>query len=230
MSAAYQAYLRSPGWRAKREWALERADNRCQVCNGNDRLEVHHRTYENLGAERPGDLTVLCHECHGLYHAGAAEKVVTSSPIPLMGAERAVLLIVARDRERRRERTEALVRHLGPEDFTDQAWRAVFQAFLSDAELNRTPDGMDVEAARRLDGLLGDRTDLLHAERAFGDAIAQMRLATMERCCRDIDRRMNAATDESGRAALAEERAQLAREGREIGLGWSHARRAVAPA
>lgn len=64
----YAEYIRSDRWRATREWALERAGHRCQVCNGTERLQVHHRTYENLGAERPGDVIVLCDSCHELYH------------------------------------------------------------------------------------------------------------------------------------------------------------------
>ena len=76
----------------------------------------------------------------------------TQPSIPSMGAERAILLIVARDRERRHERMESLLRHLGPEDFTDPAWRAIFQAFLEEAELDRPPEGMEPEAARRLEG------------------------------------------------------------------------------
>ena len=64
----YDAYLQTPEWRSRREWALERAGHRCQVCNGDDALQVHHRSYENLGAELPGDLIVLCDDCHGLFH------------------------------------------------------------------------------------------------------------------------------------------------------------------
>jgi 5-methylcytosine-specific restriction endonuclease McrA len=68
----YRDYLASPEWQATAAAALERADQRCQVCNA-DRwfspLEVHHRTYERLGAERPADLIVLCRHCHDLFHA-----------------------------------------------------------------------------------------------------------------------------------------------------------------
>lgn len=35
-------------------------------------FNVHHRTYERLGKERLGDLTVLCRKCHGLFHGKAA--------------------------------------------------------------------------------------------------------------------------------------------------------------
>lgn len=66
----YQEYLRSPKWQATREQALARAGYRCQVCNRSDQLQVHHRTYANLGNELPNDLTVLCDPCHDRFHAG----------------------------------------------------------------------------------------------------------------------------------------------------------------
>jgi len=33
-----------------------------------DALDVHHKTYERIGAEKPGDLVVLCRACHGQEH------------------------------------------------------------------------------------------------------------------------------------------------------------------
>src|SRR5690606_34527507 len=148
--------------------------------------------------------------------------------LPPMGSERAVLQVLARDRERRHERLEALLLHVGPEDFTDPVWRRIFQAFLDDAELDRAPAGMDPEAVRRLELLLDDRDELLHADRVFGDALAQLRLAALERRGRELDRRMSAASDEAEKQALAAEKAKVAREGREIGLGWSHTARRLA--
>lgn len=73
-SPAYQEYLKSPEWAATRRWALERAEHRCQVCNSDGPLDVHHRTYERLGHEWPSDLTVLCRDCHGLYHGRLPDK------------------------------------------------------------------------------------------------------------------------------------------------------------
>ena len=63
----YHDYLLSPEWQARKVQALEAAGHRCQVCNSLDMLEVHHRTYERIGREEPGDLTVLCAICHGLH-------------------------------------------------------------------------------------------------------------------------------------------------------------------
>lgn len=65
---AYADYLASEHWQKARKRALTRAENRCQICNQTDQLDVHHRTYERLGRERPMDLTVLCHRCHALFH------------------------------------------------------------------------------------------------------------------------------------------------------------------
>jgi 5-methylcytosine-specific restriction endonuclease McrA len=66
--AGYDNYLRSEHWQQVREDALSRARRRCQVCNSPDELHVHHRTYERLGFERAGDVTVLCRGCHKLFH------------------------------------------------------------------------------------------------------------------------------------------------------------------
>ena len=64
----YAEYIKSDGWKIRRLRALALAENRCQVCNSPNHPEVHHRTYERLGHERDADLTVLCHDCHKLFH------------------------------------------------------------------------------------------------------------------------------------------------------------------
>jgi hypothetical protein len=67
----YDRYIVSPEWREKAEAAKERAGHRCQVCNiSRDQsiLDAHHRTYDRLGCEEPGDITVLCRECHRIFH------------------------------------------------------------------------------------------------------------------------------------------------------------------
>ena len=161
--------------------------------------------------------------------SGRGRRASTAA-LPPMGAERVVLQVLARDRERRHERLEALLRHLGPEDFTDPAWRVIFQAFLDDAELKHSPPGMESAAADLLEALLDDREELLHADRVFGDALAQLRLTALRRKGLELDQRLSAATDDSERQALVEEKAKVVREGREIGVGWSHAaRRLVGP-
>jgi hypothetical protein len=65
----YAEYILSDEWKARREAALSRAGNRCQLCGAKKHLHVHHNTYENLGHERDEDLIVLCQPCHDVYHA-----------------------------------------------------------------------------------------------------------------------------------------------------------------
>lgn len=65
----YRLSLRTPEWRRTRAAALLRADNACSLdVTHIGGLEVHHRTYERLGAELVTDLVVLCHSCHRLHH------------------------------------------------------------------------------------------------------------------------------------------------------------------
>jgi 5-methylcytosine-specific restriction endonuclease McrA len=65
---SYREYLQSPEWQGTRDDALHQAKHRCCICNSRHQLEVHHRTYERIGHERPDDLTVLCRPCHALFH------------------------------------------------------------------------------------------------------------------------------------------------------------------
>jgi len=66
----YAEYLQTTHWHFKRSDALKRSKYRCQLCNSTKRLDVHHRTYENLGNEEPEDLIVLCRKCHEHFHIG----------------------------------------------------------------------------------------------------------------------------------------------------------------
>jgi 5-methylcytosine-specific restriction endonuclease McrA len=65
---AYDRYLNSPTWRAKRELAANRYERSCQACATTEALHVHHVTYERFGAEDLEDLRVLCSEHHDLAH------------------------------------------------------------------------------------------------------------------------------------------------------------------
>jgi hypothetical protein len=68
-TGTYENYLKSTIWRDLRAAAIERAGGRCQICNSDLLLQVHHRKYpSSLGWEHPEDLTVLCRRCHDLFH------------------------------------------------------------------------------------------------------------------------------------------------------------------
>lgn len=65
---SYRDYLQSEWWQERRLLALELAGWKCQDCGGTEDLEVHHLTYERLGAELDADLRALCHHCHSHTH------------------------------------------------------------------------------------------------------------------------------------------------------------------
>lgn len=64
----YQDYLKTDYWQQVRKEVLRRANYRCQVCNADAPLEVHHRTYESRGEETAGDVIALCRDCHTKFH------------------------------------------------------------------------------------------------------------------------------------------------------------------
>jgi 5-methylcytosine-specific restriction endonuclease McrA len=71
----YSIYLESEHWKNLRKRMLRRANYRCQVCNTGKILNVHHRTYKNIGEEDYEDLIVLCETCHTLYHNSQKENI-----------------------------------------------------------------------------------------------------------------------------------------------------------
>jgi hypothetical protein len=71
---AYDAYLRSARWAAKRAGALARAGGACESCgDGTPAAEVHHLERPAvLGEESLGALQALCAPCHRSAHARRA--------------------------------------------------------------------------------------------------------------------------------------------------------------
>lgn len=70
----HHRYMQSEEWKLKRASALTAAGHQCQQCGAQDRLHVHHLSYERFGNEQPEDLQVLCRLCHDAVH-GRAYKV-----------------------------------------------------------------------------------------------------------------------------------------------------------
>lgn len=63
----YEYYMRSDDWRAKRTERLEMDGYTCQVCGRTDApLQVHHRSYANLGNESLDELITVCKPCHSI--------------------------------------------------------------------------------------------------------------------------------------------------------------------
>lgn len=64
----YEDYMQTPEWNALRIKAINKAGGRCQLCNYDKGLHVHHRYYCRRGTETLDALTVLCGPCHELFH------------------------------------------------------------------------------------------------------------------------------------------------------------------
>ena len=78
----YDEYLQTPEWKRRRKAAVAYADSRCQLCNKEgEPLNVHHRTYDNRGAEMPQDLTVLCKDCHARHHGKDKALILPGDPV-----------------------------------------------------------------------------------------------------------------------------------------------------
>lgn len=68
----YHTYIRSQEWRNRKLDFLAAAGYRCEQCGADywlgNMLEAHHVHYQTLGHERPGDVRVLCRQCHQEQH------------------------------------------------------------------------------------------------------------------------------------------------------------------
>jgi hypothetical protein len=66
--ASYRDYLLSAHWaKLKREYREGDLPQHCLACRDSN-YELHHRSYERLGAEIRGDLIPLCRKCHEKVH------------------------------------------------------------------------------------------------------------------------------------------------------------------
>lgn len=76
----YDAYIHSRDWYAKRDKRIKLDNYTCQVCGTTERpLQVHHRTYKNLGNEPMEDLITVCSVCHSIIseieHTKLSDKI-----------------------------------------------------------------------------------------------------------------------------------------------------------
>lgn len=61
--SAYSDYVNSENWKRKRELAIKRDNETCQIC-GNKFQDVHHLTYQHKENEYVFELVCLCRKCH----------------------------------------------------------------------------------------------------------------------------------------------------------------------
>ena len=66
----FYQYIKTQAWEEMRQKVFRRDGFQCVVCKEAKNLNVHHITYDNLGAEKESDLVTLCRDCHEKVHAG----------------------------------------------------------------------------------------------------------------------------------------------------------------
>lgn len=61
----YQTAIRSSHWRKLKAVKLKLTRERCEGCGCRPmQPELHHRHYKTLGKEQPGDVLLVCLDCH----------------------------------------------------------------------------------------------------------------------------------------------------------------------
>jgi hypothetical protein len=67
----YAFYTVSDCWRIRRDQYVRRHPL-CEICRHvplpNEKIQVHHLTYERLGREKDDDLLATCEQCHRALH------------------------------------------------------------------------------------------------------------------------------------------------------------------
>jgi DNA primase len=139
-------------------------------------------------------------------------------PLPALGPERQLLLVLLRSREW----VERVAERIGPEEFRDPVDRAIFEVLLRDPEFTEPPAGLDPAALRRLEELEGDPESIEHIGRVFEAAVSRLLDRSFDARRETLRQELEAATDPETEARIAGEMQRLRRErpGR-----WNVARR-----
>ena len=136
---------------------------------------------------------------------------------PEMGPERELLLLMTKDRDW----IERVGERLGPKDFLDVRYRAVFESLLADHELTHPPEEMAPEAARVLEKLLADPAELGRAHRVFEESSSKILSTLLQERLDAVDHLLQNTSDEQQETQLLLEKARLSKERRDLGQDWS---------
>lgn len=103
----FYQYIKTQAWEEMRQKVFRRDGFQCVVCKEAKNLNVHHITYDNLGAEKESDLVTLCRDCHKKVHAGdTVENMIGIRQHDLLESEANLNSQWAEFAERRKEFAE----------------------------------------------------------------------------------------------------------------------------
>jgi replicative DNA helicase len=133
-----------------------------------------------------------------------------------MGAERKLLLLLVQFRDY----VDRAAERLGEEDFSDPAFRAVFQALVEDPELAHPPASMEASAAMRLEELLASPERISEASRVFEDSVGQIKEGQLAARAEGLRAAMSREIDPAKQQALMQELNEISRLRREMKIDW----------
>lgn len=149
-----------------------------------------------------------------------SKPIGSNRPIDL-GAERKLIMLLLQFRDY----VDLAAERLAPEELSDPALRAVFQALVEDPELAHPTAGMDPVAAEKLEELLGDPERLSEASRVFEDSVGQIKEGQLATRADRLREAMIRETDPSKQQTMVQELEEIARLRREMRIDWRPAMR-----
>lgn len=132
--------------------------------------------------------------------------------LPRLGAERKLLQVMVRGVEWV-ERAAELV---SAEDFDDPHHRAIFEVLLDDPDLRAPTSSMDPVTAKRFEEILSDQEELSHGIDLFTKSVNRLRVLALDRRIQELQRRIESAPGDDEKLELANAKAALARELRQL--------------
>lgn len=136
--------------------------------------------------------------------------------VPQLGPERELLLLMIQSRDY----IERAAERVGAEDFSDPAYRALFEALVADPHLDRATPDMDPVVARRLEQLLSAQERLPEVGRVFEEAVAWIKEAPFARRAEELREALRRETDPDRQRELLGELQDLDRRRREMKADW----------
>lgn len=124
-----------------------------------------------------------------------------------LGAERQLLLVLLRSRGW----MDRALEKVGPGEFRDPLYRAIFEALIENPELTTPNSGLSPEANAALQGILGDPTEIEHPQRAFSDCLSVLEDRAFQTQQDELERDLRSANSDEGKRRALESLDELRR-------------------
>ena len=130
-----------------------------------------------------------------------------SADLSRLGAERQLLLILLRARDW----MDRALERIGPGEFRDPVYRAIFEALAENPDLEGPYENLSPAAATALDALLGDLQDVEHPQQAFLDCLGVLEDRTLQARQEELERVLRMASTEEEKREVLEQLDELRR-------------------